>query len=297
MLTARLPVFLSVAALLCLAPALQAAEQPGLFAQGDLSLVQTSGNSTAGTVGFKGTLTKNWLRTSFVGTAGGVRTTTSKRTRTATGLDAASAIIGETSVSTTSAENLFAGLQARRRMTEQLSWMVAGDWLRDRISGIDYRLVESAGLGYDLSQREGLKLQATLAATLTQEGSVVEDPGAKKAYPGVRAAYDYEHQVTPSTKLIHDLVLDVPFTQTDNFLVAARAGVQVAMSKALSLKAEVRLRYDNVPALEQLELVRSDGTRTGLKVNAPLEKLDTQATVALVLNFSRAAGVGKQATH
>jgi putative salt-induced outer membrane protein YdiY len=276
-----------------------AADQPGLYLKGDLSVVQTAGNSQVQTLGLKGNLTKNWLRTSFVMNASAIRSQTKETAFSAVGTSATSYSIQETSHSKINAESYSLDAQLSYRLTESLYWFGAGAWTRDVPSGLKSRLVESAGFGYDLSKREGLEFKLIAAATLTQEKTYVADPSAKESYPGARLAYSYKQKVSDTTTLTHSLMFDQPFSPTNNFRIDTQGGLEVSITRSgsLALKANARLLYDNLPALREITLTLPNGTQTNTKVTTPVKKLDGQFLVSLVVNISRKGGVGRQTSH
>jgi putative salt-induced outer membrane protein YdiY len=293
--TACIAVF-SVALALVLAATTFAADQPGTYVRGDLSFVQTAGNSQAGTIGGKFNFTENWLRTAFVANAGAIRTQTKEITRTAKGTSQDSFEVNETSLTKTSAENYFADAQLSYRITETFYGFGGGAWSRDIPSGVKSRLMEMAGFGYDVARTERTEFKLQGAATFTQEKSQVADPKSKQNYPGLRVSYAYKQKASANTTLTHSLAYDQPFSPTSNFRIDGQGGVEVSMTRsgALALKVDARLMYRNMPALEQLELALPDGTKTNIRVTNPLKKLDGQFTVSLVVNLSRKGGVGRQ---
>jgi hypothetical protein len=292
-------VVLGCAVTLCLAGSSGAADQPGLYVKGDLSFVQTTGNSQAGTLGAKANLTKNWLRTAFVVDGGAIRTRTTETTRTAVGTSATDFAIQEASLTKNSAENYFLNAQLSYRITESFYWLVGGGWTRDVPSGLKSRLVEDAGFGYDLSKQKDLEFKLLAAATLTQEKVYVVNPQAKESYPGLRLSYAYKQKVSDTTTLTHSLVYDQPFSPSSNFRIDGQAGAEVSVTRggSLALKVAARVLYDNLPALQELTLVQPNGTKTSIKVTEPVKKADAQFTVSLVVNLSRKGGVGRQTSH
>jgi putative salt-induced outer membrane protein YdiY len=273
-----------------------AADQPGTYIRGDLSLVQTAGNSQSGTLGAKADFTKNWLRTSFTANASAVRTQAKESVRTATGTSQDDFSISETSLTKTSAENYSAGAQLSYRVTERLYWFGGGTWSRDIPSGLKSRLMEMTGVGYSLARGDKTEFKLQAAATFTQEKTGVRDRAAKENYPGMRLSYSYKQKASENTTLTHSLTYDQPFSPTNNFRIDGQGGLEVSMTRsgALALKLDARLMYDNMPALEQLELVRPDGVKSNTRVTNPLKKLDGQFTVSFVINISRKGGVGRQ---
>jgi hypothetical protein len=126
----------------------------------------------------------------------------------------------------------------------------------------------------------------------------VPDPAAKESYPGVRLSYDYKQKVTDTTTLTHNLIFDQPFSPSSNFRIDTQAGLEVSVTRSgsLALKANVRLLYDNMPALEELQLALPP-PQPAVKVTTPLKKVDGQFLVSLVLNFARKGGAGRQTSH
>jgi putative salt-induced outer membrane protein YdiY len=273
-----------------------AGDQPGTYFKGDLSLVQTAGNSQAGTLGGKLNFTKNGLRSAFVMNWGAVRTQSKETARTASGTSQDNFTITETSLTKTSAENYFANAQVSYRVTESFYCLAGGAWSRDLPSGVKSRLMEMAGVGYDLAKSDRSEFKLQLAATFTQESTVVADPAAKKSYPGLRLSYAYKQKASDTTSLTHSLTFDQPFSPSSNFRIDGQAGVEVSMTRsgALALKLDARLMYDNMPALEELQLQRPDGVQSSTRVTSPLNKLDAQFTVSFVVNIARKGGVGRQ---
>ena len=272
-----------------------AADQPGTFFKADLSLVQTAGHSQAGTLGAKANFTENWLRSSFVMNAGGVRTQTTETSRTAIGTSQQNMTIQESSLSKTSAENYFTDAQYSYRLTESLYWFGGGSWARDNPAGVTSRFMEMTGFGYDLSKRPDVEFKVNVAATLTEETDRVTnpDPEAKDNFPGVRLSYSYKQKVSSTTTVTHTLIFDQAFSPVKNFRLDGQAGLEVAITRGgtLGLKLDARVQYRNMPAVEELDLTQANGTSTGIKVTNPLRKVDGQFTVGLAVNLSRKGGM------
>jgi len=262
---------------------------PGDALTADLSLVQTAGNSSAGTLGLKISYKKDWRHTSLALNAGMIRTRVRDATRRAIGTSPEDWRLDETSVTRLSADSDIVDAHLTRRVDTRWHWLLGGSWTRDAPAGVRARYVESAGLGFDAVARPNLELKLSAAATFTQETAEVANPGAKSTFPGLRLRYSYRQKVTESTSLLHSLVYDQPFSPFDDFRIDAQAGAEIAIvgSGALALKANARLQYDNRPALEELELFATDGQSLGSRVTRPLGKLDTQVTVSIIVNIAR----------
>lgn len=269
----------------------QAADQPGLFVTGDLSYVLTSGNARASSLAFKSDLTKRWLRTSWLASAGGLRTDSAEAKRTAIGSNVNNFTLQQADPVTT-AEAFFAATRLDRKMTERLFWNVGGNWDRDRFAGINGRFVGQGGFGYIFASREDLDFRANVGATYTKQNEIVNDPLTDDKFFGARAGWAYNQKFgqNKGTTLTHSLVADQNLKQTDDLRIDGQVALAVAINSRLALKAGVRMLFDNLPALEQMDLISPTGVKTNLKVTAPHKKVDTTASIALVINITKKGG-------
>jgi putative salt-induced outer membrane protein YdiY len=259
-------------------------DDPGLYANADLSYVLTSGNSSASSLGFKGDLTRRWTKHSLGLAAGGIRASSSAAdARYAVGTP------DDFEVRIPDAEPTAEGYYGRGRydykLSDRLFTTAGAGWERNRFSGIDNRWVADTGLGYILLSNERTSFRGMAGITYTNEDYTVED-GRDGSFVGARLGWDFRQKLFESTTFTHTLVADENLEETDDLRVDAQFGLHVAMSSTLGLKVNWRLLWDNLPALSEVPLVGPGGVPTGLTVLAPYKELDQGFSVSLVFTFA-----------
>ncbi len=277
------------AAVLAAAPA-QAAEVPGWYSTADLSFVLSEGNTRTNTLGVSGDLTRNWLRTSWTTTASFVRTSVGEPTRRAVGNSAADAAL-ENGPRVTKAEKLFADTNFLRRVTERFYWNVGGTFDRDRFAGLDSRVLAKAGVGYMWENRQDARFSTGVAATYTSQQDTVDDPETEDTFAGVQLNADGERRFGDTDQHVYasTLVVDQNLQDTDDLRFNWDNSLAVAMTRRLALQVGVVLAFDNLPQLVEFPLfVRTPQglAETSLRIPGRAEKLDTTATVSLVINLT-----------
>ena len=260
------------------------ADEPGFYADVDLSYVLTAGNSSSKTLGFKGDVTERWGRNAVSLAAGGIRaSSTAADARYAIGTpDDFDVVVPE-------AQPTAASYYGRGRYDYKLSdrlFLTAGlGWERNRFAGLDSRWVGDTGVGYILLNNDRTSFRAAAGITWTDEHDTVED-GRNKSFVGARLGWDFQQKLFESTTFTHTLVADENLQDTSDFRVDAQFGLQVAMTKGLGLKVNWRLLWDNQPALAEVPLVTAGGVPTGLTVVAPYKELDQGFSVSLVFSVA-----------
>ena len=274
----------TLAALLAF-PALtqEAADQAGWKNEAELSFVATDGNSETSSLGFGAKFVHEESSGSrFEASLGGVRANSNDTSRTAV-LTNDVVSIEETSDSELTAENYHAKARYDHDFGSDWFWHLGGSWERDEFAGIDHRFQGVSGIGRALRHEEDHTWRLDAGVTWTGEQLTV---GGNDNFIGLRFSSDWSKRVTESTKLSHTVVLDENLDDTDDYRAESKFSVQVAMSKRLAIKAALQVRYDNQPALEELDVVDSNGNAVdGLTVLEPLDEMDLKATVSLVVNF------------
>jgi putative salt-induced outer membrane protein YdiY len=260
------------------------ADEPGLYANADLSYVMTSGNSSSSTLGFKGDLTRRWAKHSIGFAAGGIRASSSAA-------DARYAIgtPDDFEVRVPDAEPTAASYYGRGRydykLSQRLFYTAGLGWERNRFSGIDGRWVADTGVGYILLSNARTSFRAAAGLTLTSEDHTVED-GRDGTFLGARLGWDFQQKIFESTTFTHTFIADENLEETEDLRVDAQFGLQVAMTKGLGLKVNWRLLWDNQPALSEVPLVGAGGAPTGLTVVAPYKELDQGFSVSFVFSLA-----------
>lgn len=277
-------------ALLGAAPGSPAADAPGWYSTADLSFVLSEGNTRTNTLGLKGDLIRNWLRTSWRTNASFVRASVGEPTRRAIGNSAADAVL-ENGPRVTKAEKLFVDTDFMRRVTERFYWDVGGNLERDRFAGLNSRILGKAGVGYIWENREDARFSTGVAATYTQQDEVVDDPETVDSFAGVQFNANLERRFGDTNQNVYSslLVVDENLQATEDLRFNWGHSLAVAMSRRFALKVGVQLAFDNQPQLVEFPLfVRTPQglAETSGKVAGRAEKLDTTATVSLVINLT-----------
>ena len=268
----------------------QAAEVPGWYSTADLSFVMSEGNTRTNTLGVTADLNRNWLRTSWRNTASFVRTGVGEPTRRAIGTSAANAQL-EHGPRVTKAEKLFADSNFMRRVTERFYWNVGGTFDRDRFAGLNRRVLGKAGVGYIWENRENARFSTGVAGTFTSQDDVIDDPETEDQFAGVQFNADGERRFGDQYQHLYasTLVVDQNLQDTDDLRFNWDNSLAVAMTRRLALRVGVVLAFDNLPQLVEFPLFLQTAqglTETNIRIPGRAEKLDTTATVSLVINFT-----------
>ena len=257
----------------------QQEREPGWYDQAEVSFVLTAGNSESSTLGVKNRLEHLFPRSKLTFDAGGIRVETQSTERSAIGTPDDFVIV-EQSDSRPTTENYFAALRYDRELSARSYAYASGGWVRNRFAGIDDRWTGAGGIGWKLIETARTAFQADLAATATSEQPVV---GETSTFAGLRVSWDLGHQLTETTRLTSLLVVDENLSDTEDLRAEFSNAVAVDISGTLALKTGVKLLFDNLPALQEVELRPASGAPPAGTVLVPLAELDTQVTVALII--------------
>lgn len=271
---------LTGAVLFCPEPlAAQQEREPGWYDQAEVSFVLTAGNSQSSTFGVKNRLERLFTNASLSFDAGGIRVETRSTERSAIGSPGDFEIVEQSDTRPTT-ENYFAGLRYDRDLSDRSYAYASGGWVRNRFAGVDNRWTGAVGIGRALIETDRTAFQADLAATVTSEEPVVGD---SDSFAGLRFTWDLGHQLTETTKLGSLLVVDDNLSNTEDLRAEFDNSVTVDINDALALKTGVKLLFDNLPALQEVPLLPAPGEPPTTTVLVPLDELDTQVTVALII--------------
>ena len=251
---------------------------------GQLSAVLSRGNSETTTFGLGATARREWERDKLLFEAGWVQVETGTITRTAVGSEDDFEV--ERSVANAkTAENMFVRGRYDRRLSEK--WFAYGalDWMRNTFAGIDSRFLVAVGGGTQWIESDRVDFSTNYAFTYSFQDDVVENPFVKTSFPGIRLGYDYRNQLTTSTEFTSKLVADQNLNEGKDQRVEFLNSIVVDINDILALKPSRLLQWRNQPSLSEVPLFTPGGVDTGLTVLAPLRKLDTQFTLALVLSL------------
>lgn len=114
----------------------------------------------------------------------------------------------------------------------------------DEIADIDYRVFVDPALGYYFirDNQFKFKIEAGPSYIFEQVGGIEDD------YLAPRIADGFEWALTCTSKIFQTAEILFDVGDSENYLVNAEAGVESALTTALSLVFKVRETYDNQPA-------------------------------------------------
>lgn len=260
----------------------EAVEEPQVWSgSADFSLVRTSGNAEAETLGLRTLWAREGQASTVTLEAAGLRaeSTTTERFGVGTPDDFREVEISNSEVT---AQNYMARARYDRLVSERLFWFLGVGWDRNTFAGIDARYVGSVGAGHHWFKSDTGHFTTTYGLTYTSREEVI---GTTDSFAGVRLGYDYGRQFTPTTLFGSVLIADTNFDEASDYRADFTNWVAVTMTERLALKVSVQVLYANLPALAALTLFDEAGEPTGETAFAPLDELDLLATVALVVNF------------
>lgn len=245
---------------------------------GELSFVQTSGNTSTSTLGFKNTLVYLWERRGLTFNAGAVRASTKALDVAATG--SASDFSTSDGDRETTAEIYYFNTRYDQKITDRFLWYVGAGWDRNKGAGVKNRYVGEAGLANVWVDTPTFKFQTGYAATFTKEKDYIDNPDFDDSFAGVRLSYDLMKKLGEPTTFTSKLVVDDNISETQDYRADMTNSIAVSMNKHLALKVSLEWLYDHRPALKEIPLNGGPAT-----VLVELDDLDSILTASVVATF------------
>ena len=252
--------------------------------QGEVSLLYAAGNTSALTfaLGAQGRWEGGGWNMKLRGRS--ARTQTRTVTRSAVGSPDSFELF-ENATSELTGENYALAGVTERQLGGQVTARLNIGWERNTFSGFNNRLTNALGFGGAIFESGWAALRGNAAATLTWQDDIVEDPDRPASFVGARVGVELMSQLTETTSFEMTLTADENLSDPADLRVDADQSLLVNINGILQLKTNLRLLFDNRPALAQVPLRDRAGDDTGETVIVSLMKLDTALTLALVANF------------
>lgn len=274
-----------MAAVLAALPTLAHAQDGGFTWENqiELSFAATSGNASANAFALGGELTGSGGANEFKLEFGGIRTSSTTTTRTATGS------VGSFTVNeSTNTELSAASYRAKGRYDRDFSagfLFVGAGWERNTFSGFNSRSSAVLGFGRTWVDGDSGHFKTDLGATYTIQKDIEPDPGADDGFAGVRFSYDAARRLTSTTDFTSKLVADENVEEGGDYRADWTNSIAVSISEGLALKTSYQILYDHKPASIRVPLVDATGTPTGATVTTASDEVDTVLTLALVIKL------------
>jgi len=284
----------------------------------DFSLVVTTGNSTAQTLGLVDRLRYAWPDARFSFDASGVHTNKSDDRYFLVEPGQEFAVGAQPSSSsttlikpepTTDVATFLVSSRYDKNITPQVFWNAGLSWDHNKDAGIRSRYVAFAGIGNTWADNKRRHFATTYGLSYTDRTEEKPDPEKEPRFAGARLDWDYTEHLGKSTTLDSDFITNIDLADTADFSINTTNGVTVSMNGHLSLKVSLQWLFENQPALETdldvvafVELVNPDGipssgderfrtlatggTKLVLgKADARKDKLNTIFRTSLVITF------------
>jgi len=256
----------------------------GWFYTAELSAVWTGGNASARTLGFGAGARGVFDVSEFSIRATGLTAKTGTITRVAVGTFDDFDVIKNTTTEKT-AENYSLRARFDREINEFFFWFAGAGWERNTFAGFNARVSAVGGAGNTWADNDQTRFKTTYGLTYTLQDDVIDDPTTPDSFAGFRLGGEFKQQLTGTTDFESLIAVDDNFAELEDLRVNWTNSVVIDISDMLAFKAGLQLLFDNLPSLGAIPLEQPAGTPTGETVLAPLSKLDTQFTIALVANF------------
>ncbi len=278
----RIAVLFLVISSTCVSSALaQAPNEPKLGPANntELSLIVSTGNAKATTVGLRNVYLYRWTNAEFGWEGGWIRAASRDGDRfaveTGTGFEVVDPDVAIDS------ERLFSKLRYQHQLSARHDWFSNFDAVRDEPSNISRQFVLAAGFGTTWHKTDRLTFRTAYGVSYTDEDLVVE---GRNQFGGYRLFYGLKTVIATGTTFDSELTADGSFNTADDIRADSLNSVGVAINSRIALKSGVRVLFRNVPALEALELRSPLGIVVGT-VGVPKDKVDTNLTTSLVITF------------
>jgi putative salt-induced outer membrane protein YdiY len=200
------------------------AEENSWKDEGELSFVETGGNSEVSTFSAKNLLKYRfsdkievaWKAAALISKSDGIR----------------------------SAENYLSELRCDFLFSEQVFAGLSVGWLKDQFSGIDAKYAVGPILGYKVLTGAQNFLKTELGFDYVKEENT---NGSESEFFRGLAHGEYEHHFSESNKFLLSLEYLYDFNNEDNYNMNATTAVVTILSEHFSFKTSYTVKYDNEP--------------------------------------------------
>jgi len=256
----------------------------GWFDAAELSYVATAGNAEARTLGARNTLRRVWENANFTFDASFFRASSGTVSRTAVGSSPENFEVIKESESALTAENYNARGQYDRNISSRLYWFAGAGWDRNPFAGIRNRYQGGGGVGNIWFDTDTTRLRTDYGVTVVHQEDVVADPFFDPTFASLRLSSDYMRKLTSNSEFVNVTIVNENLNETTDFRVDMLNSLGVQLNSLLALKVSYQILFDNLPSLEEVDLLTAGGSTRG-SVFVPVDKFDSIFTVALVLSF------------
>jgi putative salt-induced outer membrane protein YdiY len=175
-----------------------------------------------------------------------------------------------------------------RNITECFFWVVGAGWDRDRDAGIQDRTIVYGGLGNKWRDDNHMRFKTDYAITFTNRVDEIVDPERDENFSEARLSSEYMHKLAANAQFDSDFVFFVNVSDAGDYRFNTINAITSKLSSLMALRFGAQFVYQNLPALEKIELFDLDPSDGGVPVGAAVVRkkaLDTILKFSLVIRF------------
>ncbi len=172
----------------------------------------------------------------------------------------------------------------QRNISENFFWMTGAGWDRDMNAGIHDREVLFLGVGNTWTNTEETKLKTEYAVTFTRRIDALPDPLRNEKFSEIRLALDYFQLVRGNNQFEIDFVYFLNVNQVNDFRFDSTNLFTSKFSSMFALRVSLQFLFQNLPALEQLDLFNLQRVSLGTAV-VRKRKLDSIFKFSFVITL------------
>jgi putative salt-induced outer membrane protein len=248
----------------------------------DLGYVLTSGNTSTRTLSFDDKLVRRWNRAELTVRLGALRTQTADD-RFAVGTPDDFAIV-EDEANDLDNERYYVAGRFDRTLSRHFFWVVGTAWDKDKDAGVDNRTILYAGLGNAWVDTDKTRFRTDYTATFTHRIDEIEDPARDENTVEARVSWEYMNKLTPALQLDSDFVFFLNVQDANDNRFDTTGSIAARLTNVFALKFSLQLRYQNLPALEEIDLFGESGLPAGSVVTRK-KKLDSMLRFSVVVTL------------
>ncbi len=151
----------------------------------------------------------------------------------------------------TNAESLGLESQIDWQFSERFFAYLNITGLRDRFKNYSYRILPSAGAGYDVVASEKIKLSAS--AGLSEVFTKYYDSGNTDSFTGIALGNQFIWKISENAELSQTLMLNSDISELSRYFLRLEASLATAITEGLSVKLTLMDSYDNQPVGEGIK--------------------------------------------
>ena len=240
--------------------------------EAELSLADTSGNTSSRTVAASGRFVYNLTFSELIVYGDVFRNESETRALFNEG-----GAVREETTSQTTADRYELGAAFRQNILNNLFWYVRGGWYRNEPAGMKSSLSAGGGVGYRFRETERTLVAGEVGVALTREELV---SGTEDTFADGRALLEIRQQLSESADFRVSFEALQNLQDTDDLRMNAKAAITSNISSRFALRVGWDLKYDRQPATL---LVSSVATEPPALFR--FQTTDAAITAALVISF------------